>query len=384
MADRYVKKSFLLALLFISSTAYAAADYCSPVRLDAPGGSMEHVEVHNQRQIGDCYAHAAAVIFDAWRFHTGDREYFKQSSGFEINQRYKIYRDDDSIDGGYMIKALPLLVADGSCSEDQMNNLFKNITVDEYASEAMRIYHKTADNFYRDRANTTRKLYSSPSDRPTCHSNSSNQLAELEFNNDYRLRSKYLEKGIEALKEYHSKVLAIPYDDKRLNKIIPNFDVVAMFETVGIIQCDKYAKIRTPYPFSYERNSHYRWSLTHLGYTHHPLEGPARIHQELDLGLKYALPVGIGYCSKVLHDGRAFKSAPQFSGDQDCGRHASVAIGRRRNPKNNACEILIRNSWGKSCGSYSKDWECDQDKGSVWVDEKTLGRALYETETLKR
>jgi hypothetical protein len=56
--------------------------------------------------------------------------------------------------------------------------------------------------------------------------------------------------------------------------------------------------------------------------------------------------------------------------DSSEGPHASVIVGRRW--KNNRCEIKIRNSWGKSCGSYRSGIECNKNEGSFWVDHETL------------
>jgi aminopeptidase C len=56
--------------------------------------------------------------------------------------------------------------------------------------------------------------------------------------------------------------------------------------------------------------------------------------------------------------------------------HASLIIGRRRDPKTGVCQYRVRNSYGADCvgkngkSKYSPDWQCDA--GNIWVDEDEL------------
>lgn len=56
-----------------------------------------------------------------------------------------------------------------------------------------------------------------------------------------------------------------------------------------------------------------------------------------------------------------------------CSNHSAVIIGRR--PNGPRCEILIRNSWGKSCGRYAPHLECED--GNVWIDSESLAKYLF-------
>lgn len=72
----------ILTLSIMNSGALPLAladEDCSPIRLDDPGYSMEHVQVRDQKLIGDCYAEAAAQIYDAWRFLHQSKYYERQS-----------------------------------------------------------------------------------------------------------------------------------------------------------------------------------------------------------------------------------------------------------------------------------------------------------------
>lgn len=61
--------------------------------------------------------------------------------------------------------------------------------------------------------------------------------------------------------------------------------------------------------------------------------------------------------------------------------HGSVIVGRRFNEKSNSCEYLIRNSWGKSCGSYRFPLECEE--GHVWVPKEDLMKGLTNVTYIK-
>ena len=93
-----------------------------------------------------------------------------------------------------------------------------------------------------------------------------------------------------------------------------------------------------------------------------PAYGLDRIDQELNKGL----PVGFSYCSRVLQD-KSYRGFPQATPQGDCGMHASVIIGRKRDAKG-SCQYLIRNSWGVNTVKY--DWKTDQ--GDIWVDMEAL------------
>ncbi|MCM2323004.1 MAG: hypothetical protein NDJ90_07045, partial [Oligoflexia bacterium] len=59
----------------------AALHDCSHVRMDEPGGSMEHVAVRDQGTLPICAAETVAQVTDAWRFANGDTNYDFQTSG---------------------------------------------------------------------------------------------------------------------------------------------------------------------------------------------------------------------------------------------------------------------------------------------------------------
>jgi hypothetical protein len=97
----------------------------------------------------------------------------------------------------------------------------------------------------------------------------------------------------------------------------------------------------------------------------------SRIHSVLDRGARFP-PVSIGYCSRIL---KKYSGVPRLvdqMSDQECGPHASIVIGRRRNRVTGVCQFLVRTSWGRAYGQYSKKWEEEPGRGNVWVDADVL------------
>lgn len=64
---------------------------------------------------------------------------------------------------------------------------------------------------------------------------------------------------------------------------------------------------------------------------------------------------------------------PKYISTSPDGSHASIIIGRRWNK--GRCEYNIRNSWGKSCGLYLPEIECNREEGSFWMSDAQLFEA---------
>lgn len=355
----------ILTLSIMNSGALPLAladEDCSPIRLDDPGYSMEHVQVRDQKLIGDCYAEAAAQIYDAWRFLHHSKYYERQSSGFEINLRYKIDHRANDIDAGYLVDVIPMISKDGTCDQNEINHrLFKNNTnVDTYAEGIVRIHNSERDAFAKT---TTGKSLSS---------------AELKQINDH-----YLETEIQKLKAYNDQNLRYNLYDSEFEADVRRFDLdrtytnpVEVFDALGIISCDTKITMAA-HPL------HYKHALFHNWYRP---QGAAlrKIHAALDRK-EEAMPVGITYCSKVLKQGKAYRyqgTSDESQGGEVCGRHESLVIGRRMGPVSHKCELLVRNSWGKTC-HYAQDLipNCEAEKGSVWIDQDLLESAIFAVQT---
>lgn len=96
------------------------------------------------------------------------------------------------------------------------------------------------------------------------------------------------------------------------------------------------------------------------------------VYKTLDEQLDKGNILGLHYKAETLYH---YKNNVTFT------NHASSIVGRRFNPKTMSCEYLLRNSWGKECGSYYSDYDCKD--GHVWIAEdffkynKSIGEVIY-------
>lgn len=97
-----------------------------------------------------------------------------------------------------------------------------------------------------------------------------------------------------------------------------------------------------------------------------------KIFSTIDEQLDKGNILGMHYTAEFLYN---YKESATFS------NHASSIVGRRFNPKTESCEYLLRNSWGKDCGSYDRNYECQD--GHVWIAEDffkykgSIGEVIY-------
>ncbi len=364
----------------------------SYVNLEDPGGAMYHVDVHDQDQIGDCYAHAAAQFYDAWRFSqpdNRDQRYDLQSSGFEINQRFKMQRGDEEVNGGSLSSVIPMLLEQGTCSSKAVDWPFvKGKTVDNYATGVMKIYGKLLAAYKQKELELSKRQFGPLG----------SIMHQIAFDRWFesaeakRIKSELFQKelaqGLQQLQALNQKFFKsnFVFNQSPLQHLTDGEDVIGIFDKMGFVKCEQ-PRVTVATHFTLKNRPSVVPGIigqpgggVKLGYD------LTRIHTELDRGRAGAMPIGISYCGNVLKQGRAF----EFKGFSEaiCGRHASLVVGRRRGP-NNRCQLLIRNSWGHYCGKadYSSDWNCVMDQkgmptGSVWVDEDILSSAIFETQQI--
>ena len=112
------------ALLFLCGSIDAHADSikesdCGKVRLDEAGGSMEHVPVTDQGDLGICYAHAASELVDAYRFSheppKGDQEHDFLTNPLAAALLYAELEKSASIEGGNACDTVDALKKYGLC-----------------------------------------------------------------------------------------------------------------------------------------------------------------------------------------------------------------------------------------------------------------------------
>lgn len=339
-------------------------------RLDAPGFSMNHVRIVDQRRFGDCYANAAAQLIDAYRFSHGDEKTDFHTSALVLASDTKLSEHSESVDAGRPCDAINEVAYSGVCN-DEAYTLRNGERIEQYmyryAQMQWALQHpNTPAPTLFDRLNVTGELVS--------------------------LIANSVEAGLEAQK-YSSQIrneLSAGGVDRSV--LPPQLDLDASLLFRGTAEL-----VRTVKRVGCSGTNHMNVWVPACQADDHlvPIDAPAQIpanfadidnyhasrlqRQMMDLlDRSNPQPVGIEYCSQILSQGINFDSKVATLGwKQGCERHASIVIGYRTNVKSNSTEFLLRNSWGPGCYNYSKNWDCDPQTGLVWIDASALAKNVY-------
>jgi hypothetical protein len=361
---------FSVGLGIFSSQAKA----CGTVQLDRSGGPMSYIPVHNQKDLGICYAETAAQLVDAFRFSHGDRQFDRLTSGMQAAFSLGDEMKRNKVDGGKVCPVIRHLEAAGSCDQRAVLSFYrikaspKQFT-EILAFEYQRYHRYIQENGLKGDTDTASNFYNEFDTR-------SYKKTQLVKETTFRIQ-KFLTKAgfprsaIPSFREIHLNL-----EQDRVLKFI---------EGVLSPSCKQLPKRNTAASQQMPKCNEMR--VVH--------EGPKKlidvIHAELSA--PNPQPVAISYCAGVLKQGESYRGLVYLRKGAQCagesrgnGLHASLVIGRRKNPRTGSCEFRIRNSWGPSCGSrkkpkYSKDWDCDH--GNIWVSQDALMNSIYEISYLQ-
>ena len=338
-----------------------------PVQLDRPGGPMSFIPVHNQGNIGICYAETAAQLIDSYRFSHGDLAHDRLTSGLQAALAMSETTQRKVVDSGQVCPVVQHILETGSCDIRAVLD-FHKITRKTFMAQVSKI-HADYQSFLRKE---------NPSDRP----DESLFNEGSGFETGYYKQNQKTNEVTDGLNRFLVKSgllsTAIP-SRSDLAQLLAEKNVMVFIEGILSPSCKNVAKSKTP-------------AVSHLppcrNLTVTTGGGPDQlvrvIHAQLDQAVPQ--PVGIDYCSDLLMKGRSFRGiismgrGPKCSGRDSGGWHASLIIGKRINAGNKMHQFRIRNSWGTHCHRrnrrrlYSPDWECDH--GNIWVDEESLKRSL--------
>jgi hypothetical protein len=366
---------FSILLFSLSQQAFSADD-CSPIRLDQPqadgtAGSMQYVETRNQGDWGVCFSEVGSELVDAYRFsRLHDPNHDRQSS--EMSAVFSL--DDLPIsnpysDGGRECDAIEMIRANGYNDRfSEMKCVLKNETPTTIAT-VKTIYDKYA---------------AIQSTSPNHQLNDASLQA---------MKAELVSGGIAASNIPSPAVL----------QELMALDFSGFFWDFEIFSCVQGLK---------------KFSIAMPGCLQMTPHADQDFIQTWNrrLSMKNPLPVSVDFCASVLWDGKAYKGvvANGMSREQ-CNidsfgstdlQHVVLLIGRRKNKDTGACQVLVRNSWGRECkrsqrrihppgltstipkpigvmpdGSpkpdaiFAPEWECDN--GDTWVDEDSLAKSSY-------
>jgi hypothetical protein len=324
-----VKLHFLQSIvitLALTTLSSHAADDCSYVRLDDPGGSMEHVHLRNQL-VGDCYAYAAANLVDAFRFSHGSRDYNRPSIPDYSAAENKSLTNYKTIAEGYVASVLGTMKTFGVCAPDETTVVQKN---------GAKLAEKLQDIV---------QLYS---------------IAEADLQ---------LENTKNGIRVYRSDI-SKPYCDLMASNIADLFPSVAV-----LLQNFKDQNATQTAFDSYEKLCAQNMVPINIPEPEEPggqdREGKKETIDSL-LSQKNPQPIGLTFDHSVYRQGRSY-SGNDITGHERAD-HAVIIIGRRRG-SGNQCQYLVRdnaNICDKKISNFdvSKDWDCFD--GNAWIDSDQL------------
>lgn len=343
---------FLHFLLFTSTSFAATAGCGSEVRLDRPGFSMEHVSVMDQGSVGLCYAYSASQMADAWRFSHGDTSYKHRTSPWVIGMQSSPFGLRTPAGGGTTELAINAIRENGSCDKDSFaNHLGKHVGVcPSFDCDEQVIYSKqieTIGNLYLE----YRNYWKAHARMPLVFVFSGMDINPAEKNGPKDFRDEVAAATLECALSWGHDARALPSIDL-IQRLLDEGNPTKIIASVVASECKAPINKIVDLP-----------NAETISLDQEKLEETLKEK----FSQKNPQPVGINYCSRLLLFGKNTNLS------QPCGDHASLVIGKRTSPEGK-CQVLIRNSWGSGCATYSPDWECDQ--GNIWVDTDVVSQNM--------
>jgi len=309
------------------------ASSCTPVDLEAPGGSMAGIPVGDQGKMGICYAYSETDLANAYlkSHNPGKAKNVTISPIFTaVEYETKKRKDDKTTSpetflntGGASGSILKYLKDNPACNASQMKSLSGDI---------------------REKLESVCKMKSS------APAQLKNEMATCVIK-----------------EEFAGSKLDLPL--KKIEEALKCSSPDLCFEDAmqALDQACK-ASDRKPIPIPDP-------TVVHVSSDD---SFSRSVNDAFDPKRKPIQPFTIGYAASLLKNGKNYVGLDRKAKDgsrafKDNDGHESVVDGRRFNPKTGKCELRIKNSWGPSCNyDYSQDWECEN--GKIWVDQDTLAK----------
>lgn len=346
---------------------------CQSFSLADPGGSMEHVPILDQGDLGSCYAYAASEAVDAWRFSRtppDDTGFHTSPHATAISGKFNVSPYDranqimgdignpgnSALESSDTAETIRALKKDGICSYDAFGAGFKNTMYAEdpktfwkQVQDAYDFYHQAYMNalLARDQARQDGILAKASAKFTSLFCEGGFNDTQSGFGKMNEMLGMIVADSVYGtLKEISAKVCAghiraLPRDFPEkpatfgMNQITPS----------SLLEIKSRSKI----------------------YSH---------VMDAMFDFKNKQPVMIGYCDEVLTK-PANDSLVDPEKPVDCSVHASLIIGRGT-MTDGRCGFLIRNSWGTDRDSQHGLPSNIDANGDVWVAEDDLYRNLFD------
>lgn len=338
--------SFFLCLLGINISVWCrCVTSDSPeIRLDKNDGPMSHVPVTNQGGLEICYAHVASQMVDAYRFSHGDTDYNHHTSELHaaLLSAMHEYKENGktSLDIGYLHKTINLLFSNGSCDKAVLERILKEVERSNKSYKQSRQVFKSLLDVLN-------------SSNPSC----SQAVIESQVVSKTTTATEDIMVKLSGENYLRRLNLAVQEACKGHMKTLPRPGFESYDKNFGNIRIENAAKLSQ----------------------HEKARAKIAINDKVrDLFCRLLVenkqPIGIVYCQNIFSN-KNFSLRPTELAKRDdtrcsAGWHISTIIGKRYNQVKKRYEFLVRNTRGKKCGTYPKDWSCED--GNNWIPEDVI------------
>lgn len=300
---------FSCMMMFLAHKAFSATSEkdCSFIDLGENGLSMNGIEVDNQGRNGLCYAYAASHMIDAWRrSHNIENLQLERISPIAAGLLHSSIKNAEDHDGGSPCNLINTMREEGICGESRVPGTTESGMPTTKLLDILEVAYQSANKI-------------SNKDGP-----------------DFEQLILDLQK---TLADIGHPAPLMPVNHLKV--------VISRIDEVDFIRGVLLQKNCHPYKFAVD--------VPQCQAFKGEVGKPTLMLEKWDklLEKENPQPIGINYNSGVLKNKKG-------------GGHASLVVGRRW--KNNRCEYLVHNSWGKSCSKYP--WECED--GRIWIPGETL------------
>lgn len=306
-------------------------------RLDAQGGPLAEVFLHNQGTVPNCYAQTAATMFDAWGLsHPFPVGYFNRA------HRASPYQGTIK---GLVEDSLRVLENEGSCDERAYSQWVDapqkhSQTTAEYENQFNRNYFRFFSIWSRAQGK----------DEET--------IRTLAYDFNRQVSSYIFPAGVSLTPDYAYGVLKAPSVDLAIR---------AAFAPL-CNNSEYYEKLSMPEPKA-------------VNLVNDRSDISISINEVWNQELANPQPVGLTFCAAAFTDRYFSIPRGEVKSWDGCDSHAATLIGRRWSETRHQCEFLLRNSWGYQCATYDTTSvvECEEQTKEVWVNASWINRAVLGT-----
>jgi hypothetical protein len=341
-----------MAAFAIALTTASADSGCPDIRLDQKG-SMVHVPVTFQGQVGICYAHAAAQMVDAYRFShlppQGDTNYEHLTSPLELASQFMQASDpkSDFDDGTYKVcPVINYLKNHGSCDENEVSKLYQNGIAINLVNDLRKPF-----------LDFQKYLKASKLNPASVSLRGLDPVLDEELGSFQEQLSALADPSVKALlpdAEAILQVLLQPDYNSAMNLLLKPLCTSSFMQTMSSgISCSE--------------------TQVKAGSKTIPA-----VHELL--AAENAQPIAAKICSNFFNEGHAYRGIDAHgdmikTGREACDIHWVLIIGQTET--DGQCRLLVRNSWGTDDSGYSTDW-LPRENGNLWIDEETLSANTFE------